>query len=85
MPLAGYCRCCKETWHLTLISLLAAYTNSIIFNQCNQGLTLKTLTPGPHSDILMTEGVRSIFLGLKFWPKGMFWGFMKDAGIFLGH
>ena len=25
-----------------------------------------------------------IFLGLKFWPKGDFFGSMKDAGIFLG-
>ena len=25
------------------------------------------------------------FLGLKFWPKVIFWGSMKDAGIFLGH
>ena len=25
-----------------------------------------------------------IFLGLKFWPKVIFWGFMKDAVIFLG-
>ena len=25
-----------------------------------------------------------IFLGLKFWPKVIFWGSMKDAVIFLG-
>ena len=25
-----------------------------------------------------------MFLGLKFWPKVIFWGSMKDAGIFLG-
>ena len=24
-----------------------------------------------------------IFLGLKFWPKVIFFGSMKDAGIFL--
>ena len=26
-----------------------------------------------------------IFWGLKFWPKVIFFGSMKDAGIFLGH
>ena len=26
-----------------------------------------------------------ILLGLKFWPKVVFFGSMKDAGIFLGH
>ena len=26
-----------------------------------------------------------IFLGLTFWPKVIFFGSMKDAGIFLGH
>ena len=29
-----------------------------------------------------------IFLGLKFWPKVIFWGSIKDAGnflVFLGH
>ena len=25
-----------------------------------------------------------IFLGLKFWPKVIFFGSMKDAGIFMG-
>ena len=25
-----------------------------------------------------------IFLGLKFWPKVIFFGSMKDAGIFFG-
>ena len=25
-----------------------------------------------------------IFWGLKFWSKVIFWGPMKDAGIFLG-
>ena len=29
---------------------------------------------GPHSHILMTEGGLSEFLGLKFWPKVIFWG-----------
>ena len=26
-----------------------------------------------------------IFLGLKFWPNGISFGSMKDAGIFLGN
>ena len=39
---------------------------------------------GPHSHILMTGGGRRIFLGLTFWPKGIFLGSMKVAGIFLG-
>ena len=42
---------------------------------------------GPHSHILMTGGgggFRVIFLGLKFWPKVIFFGSMKDAGIVLG-
>ena len=29
-------------------------------------------------------GVRVIFWGLKFWPKVIFFGSMKDARIFLG-
>ena len=29
-------------------------------------------------------GFRVIFLGLKFWPKVIFFGSMKDAGIFMG-
>ena len=29
-------------------------------------------------------GVRVILGGLKFWPKVIFWGSMKDAGILLG-
>ena len=31
-------------------------------------------TQGPHSHVLMTGGVRRIFLGLTFWPKGIFSG-----------
>ena len=38
---------------------------------------------GPHSHILMTGGgVRRIFLGLTFWPKGIFWGLWKTPGFF---
>ena len=46
---------------------------------------------GPRSQILMMRGggggggVRMIFLGLKFWPKVIFFGTMKDTRIFLGH
>ena len=29
-------------------------------------------------------GVRENFLGLKFWPKGIFFESVKDAGIFCG-
>ena len=29
-------------------------------------------------------GIRVIFGGLKFWPKVIFYGFMKDTGILLG-
>ena len=41
---------------------------------------------GPHSYILRMGGggVRVIFLGLKFWPKEIFFGSMKDVSIFLG-
>ena len=42
---------------------------------------------GTHSHILLTgEGgvVRENFLGLKFWPKGIFFESVKDAGIFCG-
>ena len=37
---------------------------------------------GPHSHILMTGGVRRIFLGLTFWPKGIFLGLWKTPGFF---
>ena len=40
--------------------------------------------PGALLTYFNDGGVRRIFLGLKFWPKGIFWGSMKDAGIFLG-
>ena len=48
---------------------------------------------GPHIHILMMagkggespEGGPSDFLGLKFWPKVIFFGSMKDTGIFLCH
>ena len=44
-----------------------------------------SIAQGPHSHILTTGGVRVIFLGLRFWPKVIFFGgSMKDAGNFLG-
>ena len=45
---------------------------------------VQSLSQGTHSRILMTGGVRVIFLGQKFWPKVIFFGSMKDAGFFLG-
>ena len=39
---------------------------------------------GPHSQILMMGESEWFFGGLKFWPKVIFLGSMKDAGIFLG-
>ena len=41
-------------------------------------------TPGAPLTNFNDGGVRRIFLGLTFWPKGIFFGSMKDAGIFLG-
>ena len=38
---------------------------------------------GP-THIFYWQGVRAIFFGLKFWPKGILFGCMKDTGIFLG-
>ena len=39
--------------------------------------------PGPHWHILMTGGgVRRIFFGLTFWPKGIFLGLWKTPGFF---
>ena len=40
------------------------------------------LPQGPHSHILMTGGVRRIFLGLTFWPKWFFLGLWKTPGFF---
>ena len=37
---------------------------------------------GVGSRVCVWGGV--IFLGLKFWPKVIFFGSMKDAGIFFG-
>ena len=43
------------------------------------------ITHGSHSHILLTGGgVRGIFLGLKFWPKGIFWGVYGEHGDFFG-
>ena len=39
-------------------------------------------SPGAPLTYFNDEGVRRIFLGLTFWPKGNFFGSMKDAGIF---
>ena len=51
---------------------------SCIYINRNNGLSLgeNDVVPG---------GVQVIFLGLKSWPKVIFWGFMKDADICLGH
>ena len=50
----------------------------------------KFLPQGPHSHILMTGGggggtVQVIFFGSEILAKSDFFGFMKDAEIFLGH
>ena len=37
--------------------------------------------PGAPLTYFTDRGVRRIFLGLKSWPKGIFYGSMKDAGI----
>ena len=66
---------------------MAAALNHIQLSN-RTGVPLQVGIPqGPHSQILMMRGggVRMIFLGLKFWPKVIFFGTMKDAGIFLGH
>ena len=42
------------------------------------------LYPGAPLTYFNDRGIRVIFLGLKFWPKVIFFGYMKDAGIFLG-
>ena len=39
---------------------------------------------GPPLTYFNDGGVRVIFLSLKFWPKVIFFGSMKDAGIFWG-
>ena len=39
---------------------------------------------GPHSHILMTAGL-SDFFGSEILAKSDLFGFIKDAGIFLGH
>ena len=43
-----------------------------------------SLGPGAPLTYFNDGGVRRIFLGLTFWPKGIFFGSMKDARIFLG-
>ena len=43
-----------------------------------------TNTPGAPLTYFNDRGVLVIFLGLKFWPKVIFFGSMKDAKIFLG-
>ena len=44
---------------------------------------LKGFSPGAPLTYFNDGGVRRIFLGLTFWPNGIFSG-LKDAGIFLG-
>ena len=34
--------------------------------------------------VVVVGGVRRIFLGMKFWPIKRFFGFMREAKIFLG-
>ena len=34
----------------------------------------KAVVPGDPLTYFNDEGVRRIFLGLTFWPKGIFWG-----------
>ena len=45
---------------------------------------MKARSPGAPLTYFNDGGVRRIFLGLRFSPKGIFLGSMKDAGIFLG-
>ena len=41
-------------------------------------------TPGAPLTYFNDGGVRRIFLGLTFWPKGIFLGRKNNTGIFLG-
>ena len=43
---------------------------------------IRTFCPGAPLTYFNDGGVRVIFLGLKFWPKVIFFGSMKDSGIF---
>ena len=60
-------------------SILVNETFGMIFE------TGRVSTPGtPLTYFNDGGGVQRIFLGLTFWPKGIFLGSMKDAGIFWG-
>ena len=43
---------------------------------------LKEFTPGAPLTYFNNGGLRVIFLGLKFWPKVVFWGLLKTPGFF---
>ena len=45
-------------------------------------LFLKSSTPGAPLTYFNDGGVQVIFLGLKFWPKVIFWGLLKTPGFF---
>ena len=45
---------------------------------------IRTFCPGAPLTYFNDGGVRVIFLGLKFWPKVIFFGSMKDSGIWGG-
>ena len=72
----------SSTFQIMLLQLFPPFSNH------TPSLSLIVVHHGSHSHILMTGGgggkVPVIFMGLKFWPKSDFLGFMKDAGVFLG-
>ena len=43
---------------------------------------LKECTPGAPLTYFNDGRLRVIFLGLKFWPKVVFWGLLKTPGFF---
>ena len=45
----------------------------------------RPLDPGAPLTYFNNRGVRRIFLGLTFWPKGIFLGRENNTGIFLGY
>ena len=72
-----------------LFSSVSGVTRTLIFIRPKQK-SLKNLTciflmiPGAPLTYFNDGGVRRIFLGLTFWPKGIFWGRENNRGIFLG-
>ena len=69
----------------TLINLLIINLGKFSINFYRRGLGVDVLPGAPLTYLMMGGGgVRVIFLGLKFWPKVIFFGCMKDARIFLG-